>query len=440
MGNEPGVIDTRELPVLSVLSDRIARREISPRDLVEHCLARVSGKDAAVEAWACVAADVSRREAQVLADELAGGGPRGPLHGIPFGVKDIFDTAGMPTGWGSPLYAERVPDRDAELVARLKQAGAIVLGKTHTTGFAYFDPSPTRNPHNLEHTPGGSSSGSAVAVAEGMVPFALGSQTLGSVLRPASYCGVVGMKPTLGALPPGGMLPFAPTLDHAGLFTRTVDEMAWLWPALTGSKREPTAGCRHLARPRWPLLGSLEDDMAQGFERALSTLTSAGFEIHELELPQSFTQLPEATMTIFRYEGAQTHKSRFEEYGPRIGVKLAALVEEGLRIERGVYEQALAALAGVRADFAALAEKHPVWITPSALGPAPSGLASTGDPRANAPFTALGVPAISLPFGYAPSKLPLGLQLAAARGEEDGLLKTALECERALSQSRQPNR
>ncbi|MEX2303019.1 MAG: amidase [Bryobacterales bacterium] len=429
-----------ELPALSALSDGIARRQISPRDVVGNCLARVSGNDAAVEAWAFVAADSSRREAQALADELAGGGPRSPLHGIPFGVKDIFDTAGMPTGWGSPLYAERVPDQDAELVARLKQAGAIVLGKTHTTGFAYFDPSPTRNPHNVEHTPGGSSSGSAVAVAEGMVPFALGSQTLGSVLRPASYCGVVGLKPTFGALPSGGMLAFAPTLDHAGLFTRTAEEMAWLWPAMTGSKNESAAVCRHLARPRWPILGSLEDDMAEGFEGALATLTSAGFEIHDIDLPRSFLQLPEATMTIFRYEGAQTHKDRFQEYGSRIGVKLAALVDEGLRIERGVYEQALAVLAAVRAEFAALAEKHPLWITPSALGPAPKGLASTGDPRANAPFTALGVPAISLPFGYAHSKLPLGLQLAAAQGQEGDLLKTALECEKVLSQNKQPNR
>jgi Asp-tRNA(Asn)/Glu-tRNA(Gln) amidotransferase A subunit family amidase len=292
----------------------------------------------------------------------------------------------------------------------------------------------------MEHTPGGSSSGSAAAVADGMVPFALGSQTLGSVLRPASYCGVVGLKPTFGALPSGGMLPFAPTLDHAGLFTGTVEEMAWLWLAMTGSKGVSAEGTRHLARPRWPILGSLEHDMVEGFEGALSTLTAAGFEIHDLDLPQSFSQLPEATMTIFRYEGAQTHRDRFQEYGSRIGVKLAALVEEGRRTERSVYEQALAVLAGVRADFGALTEKHPLWITPSALGPAPKGLASTGDPRANAPFTALGVPAISLPFGCAPSNLPLGLQLAAAQGQEDALLRTALECEKVFSERQQPNR
>jgi Asp-tRNA(Asn)/Glu-tRNA(Gln) amidotransferase A subunit family amidase len=209
---------------------------------------------------------------------------------------------------------------------------------------------------------------------------------------------------------------------------------------MTGSKNESAAVCRHLAKPRWPIEGSLEDDMAEGFQAALSTLSSAGFEIRDLDLPASFSQLPEATMTIFRYEGAQTHKDRFQEYGPRIGVKLAALVDEGLRIERGVYEQALAALAAVRVDFAVLAEKHPVWITPSALGPAPKGLASTGDPRANAPFTALGVPAISQPFGHAPSRLPLGLQLAAAQGQEGGLLKTALECEKVLSETKQTNR
>jgi Asp-tRNA(Asn)/Glu-tRNA(Gln) amidotransferase A subunit family amidase len=426
-------MDHPQMLALPVLSDEIARRRISPKEAVEACLARIAEREAAVQAWAFVAVEESRRVAARLDQELSASGPRSPLHGIPFGVKDIFDTAGMPTAWGSPLYADRVPGEDSELVARLKQAGAILLGKAHTTGFAYFDPAPTRNPHNAEYTPGGSSSGSAAAVADGMVPFALGSQTLGSVLRPASFCGVVGLKPTFGALPLAGVLAFATTLDHAGLFTRTAEEMAWLWPAVSGAAAESGDTHRRLASPKWPIVGELEPEMAQGFENALATLAAAGFEIYKLDLPQIFLQLPEATMTIYRYEGAQTHKQRFQQYGSKIGEKLAAVVEEGLRIERGVYDQALALLAQAGGEFAALAEKHPAWITPSALGPAPKGLASTGDPRANAPFTALGVPSISLPFGRTPSNLPLGLQLATAKGQETALLKTAIECERSLS-------
>jgi Asp-tRNA(Asn)/Glu-tRNA(Gln) amidotransferase A subunit family amidase len=402
-------------------------------DVVESCLARIAEKDADVLAWAFVAKDHARREAAARNEELHNSGPRGPLHGIPFGVKDIFDTAGMPTAWGSPLYAGRVPDCDADLVVRLQEMGAIVLGKTHTTGYAYYDPSPARNPHNREHTPGGSSSGSAAAVALGMVPFALGSQTQGSVLRPASFCGVVGFKPSFDALPTGGVLPFAPTLDHAGLFTRTVEDMAWLWPIVGGTSALSGTPHRRLASPKWPIVGDLEPEMVQGFQTALATLAGEGFEIHPLDLPESLLQLPDAAAIVNRYEGARTHKDRFEEYGPRIGAKLAVLVEEGLRTDPGAYQQALSQMMQAREDFATITEQHPLWITPSALGPAPKGLASTGDPRANAPFTALGVPAISLPFGTAPSGLPLGLQLAAARGAEAALLATAIECENALS-------
>jgi Asp-tRNA(Asn)/Glu-tRNA(Gln) amidotransferase A subunit family amidase len=422
-------------PALSVveLSGAIAHKQTTPREIIETLLARIEEQEGRVHAWAYLDPEKALQAAENAGTEIAAGKQHGPLHGIPFGIKDIFDTADMPTSWGSPLYAGRIAGADAALVAQLKRAGAIALGKTHTTGFAYFDPSPTRNPHNPEHTPGGSSSGSAAAVACGMVPFALGSQTLGSVLRPASFCGVVGLKPTFGALPPGGMLPFAPTLNHPGLFTRTVTEMAWLWKAFTGSEAAQTAADRRLAWPRWPIEGELEPEMASGLDQALAKLARAGFQIHELSLPESFQRLPEATLTISRYEGARTHKDRLEQFGLKIGEKLAVLVEEGLRIDPSRYEQALAQLAQARRDHAELSETHPVWVTPSALGSAPKGLASTGDPRANAPFTALGVPAISLPFGPAPSGLPLGMQLAAARGAESALLAAALECEKSLA-------
>jgi Asp-tRNA(Asn)/Glu-tRNA(Gln) amidotransferase A subunit family amidase len=434
---QPGNTTTADNPALSVLrlSRAIADRETTPLEIVRTLLARIEERDGRLQAWAHVAREQAEQAAANASREIAAGKSLGPLHGIPFGIKDIFDTAGMPTGWGSPLYADRIPAADAVLVARLKDAGAIALGKTHTTGFAYFDAAPTRNPHHPEYTPGGSSSGSAAAVADGMVPFALGSQTLGSVLRPASFCGVVGLKPSFGALPLGGVLPFAPSLDHAGLFTRTVEEMAWLWCAITPGDAPKIGADRRLARPRWPIVGQLEPEMAAGFDQALARLAQIGFEIDELNLPETFSRLPEAILTVFRYEGAQTHRDRLREYGSQIGEKLAVLVEEGLRIDPKLYENSLAHLAQARREYAELAERFPVWLTPAALGAAPKGLASTGDPRANAPFTALGVPAISLPFGRDRSGLPLGLQLTAASGRESALLATALECENALRRS-----
>jgi Asp-tRNA(Asn)/Glu-tRNA(Gln) amidotransferase A subunit family amidase len=230
------------------------------------------------------------------------------------------------------------------------------------------------------------------------------------------------------------VLAFAPTLDHAGLFTRTAGEMAWLWATVAGNPQASAVAHRRLAWLRWPIESELEPEMALGFEQAIVTLARAGFEIQEIPLPASFQQLPGATMTVFQYEGAQTNKDRFQQYGLRIGEKLAALVENGLRIDDGRYEQALAQLEEARQAFARSVREHPVWITPSALGPAPVGLASTGVPRANAPFTALGVPAISLPFGKTTSGLPLGLQLAAGCGQESGLLATAAECEKGLAE------
>ncbi len=406
-------------------------QQTTPSEIVRDLLARIDKRDGNLRAWAYVGREQAVQTAEKATREIDAGKAHGLLHGIPFGIKDIFDTADMPTGWGSPLYAGRMPAADASLVARLRNAGAIAMGKTHSTGFAYFDPAPTRNPRNPEHTPGGSSSGSAAAVADGMVPFALGSQTLGSVLRPASFCGVVGLKPTFGVLPVEGMLPFAPTLDHAGLFTRTAEEMVWLWAAITGDWAPMTAG-RVLARPHWPLEGEVQPEMAAGFDRALAQLVKGGFEIHPVELPASFSLLQAATMTVARYEGARTHRERLSEHGVKIGEKLAALVEAGLQIDRAAYEQALADLAQARREYAELSERFPVWVTPSALGGAPKGLASTGDPRANAPFTALGVPAISVPFGRDALGLPLGLQLSAASGRDSDLLATAVACEKCF--------
>ena len=418
----------RTLAPLRELHRQVLDGQTTPNELVEHCLGCIEQRDEVTQAWAWLDSERARREASRLTDELKTGSPRSDLHGIPFGVKDIFDTAGLATEWGSALCRGRVPAKDAALVARLREAGAIVLGKTHTTAFAYFDAGPTRNPHNAKHTPGGSSSGSAAAVAEGMIPFALGSQTQGSVIRPASFCGVVGLKPSFGQLPTEGVMPFAPTLDQMGLFTPTVDDMAFLWRATRGASGVKPPADR-LAAPLWPIDAELEPEMQTAFRQALEQLRATGFAVDPVSLPEGFSELPRATKCVMRFEAAEVHRQPFEQHGREIGAKLFELIVEGRETTRSEYESSLEVLDRARADFAALTQEFPVWATPAALGPAPKGLTSTGDPCCNAPFTALGVPTLSLPFGVSDSGLPLGIQLAAGKNQEDLLLSTALRCE-----------
>ena len=316
---------------LSHLSLRLRTGDLAATDLIDACLDRIEAEDKHIEAWAYVARDEARREAGKLDHEFARQGPRGPLHGIPFGVKDIFDTSAMPTEWGSPLHKGRVPVEDAALVRQLRAAGAVVLGKTHTTAYAYFDPGPTRNPHNTAHTPGGSSSGSAAAVAAGMVPFAIGSQTMGSVLRPASFCGVVGFKPTFDRLPLGGVMKFAKSLDHAGFFTRTAADMGLLWSAIDCETGEETSGTplRFINVP-WPIEDGLEPEMESGFGALLERLLETVAQIEQRPLAESFRGLLRAARTINNYEGARENQERYAEHDTAIGAKLAALVMDGL--------------------------------------------------------------------------------------------------------------
>ena len=416
---------------LEELSRRIHDREITPVELVERYLARVKERDDDVHAWSYLAADEAIARAKSLTDELSSRPARSVLHGIPFGVKDIYDTAGLPTEWGTPVHRGRVPTSDAKVVADLVSMGAIVLGKTHTTAYAYYDPAPTRNPHNPAHTPGGSSSGSAAAVADGMVPFALGSQTQGSVLRPASFCGICGLKPTFGGLPTEGVMPFSPTLDHPGAFTRAVSDMVFFWRSLKGVSAASEVPTR-LGVPKWPIEGSLDPEMEEGFGRCVERLRESGFSIDNISLPESFAKLPQIIQVVMRYEAAQIHGEDLRKHGSEVGAKLAELLEDGLTIEESEYKTARGDLDQARRDFADLTGECPIWATPSALGPAPYGLETTGDPSCNAPFTSLGVPSISLPFGKAAGGLPLGLQLSAPAGGESLLLAAAQRCELAL--------
>ena len=379
----------------------IVTGEKQPEELAALCLRRIAARDSRVRAWV----EVSPRLPAAA----------GPLRGIPFGAKDIFETRGMATEYGSPLFAGRKGAADAALVAHLCGRGAVLLGKTATAAFAYFDPPATRNPRDPRRTPGGSSSGSAAAVAAGMVPFALGTQTQGSVLRPAAFCGIAGFKPTFALLPLDGVLPFAPSLDTAGLFTETAADMRLLW-TLAGWGMEVPPPPRRAA---W--LAEHEPPAALGLLRA------AGWRVDSIAPPPEFGALAGAVATINDYEGARTHRALWERHGEAVGAKLAALVASGLRIPEERYAAARHSVTIGKRKMSELFQEYPMLLSPAAPGPAPLGLASTGDPRFNAPWTGLGVPAVSIPLpGVFP---PEGLQIAAAAGADDLLLAAAVEVE-----------
>ncbi len=405
--------------------ERLGRAgRLSPAELVSASLEAIDARDGSIEAWVRLNPRAGE-DAASLTKQLEAQGPLSPLHGMPVGIKDIFDTAGLRTEWGTPTLRRRMPGRDSALVAMLKDAGCVVIGKTVTTAFAYFDTGPTRNPCHPAHTPGGSSSGSAAAVAAGMVPLAVGSQTQGSVLRPASFCGIAGFKPGHGLLPLEGVMPFAPTLDHAGIFAATAGDLRVAWLGLGFDSRGHAE--KRATVIEWPPSGSLQPAMATAFEDAISTLATAGVAVRRVPRPSFFDRLPEALLTVMASEAAREHGAHYRKFGSRVGEKMASLLDQGLRIPRSRYRDALATIATCRADYASWSSEHPIVATPAAPGPAPRTLLSSGDPCCNAPFTALGAPAVSIPMPVGCGQLPLGLQLAVGTGQEAGLLATAEE-------------
>lgn len=345
----------------------------------------------------------------------------GKLSGIPFGVKDIIETRGLSTAYGSPVYKGRIGTDDAAVVRDLRGQGGILLGKTECTAFAYATPPPTCNPRDLEHTPGGSSSGSAAAVAAGMVPFAIGTQTRGSVLRPASFCGVTGFKPSYGLLSTEGVLPLAESLDTLGFFTNTPADMLALWGAM-GHPIGPTENfALGVPEPRQ----EVDPAMATAFENALIVLNKAGATILPLDIAGTLAKLAEGNKEIMFYEGARFHEERFEEYGSRLDPALVELIQQGLAMPTKQYDDDIQLVAECKTRFSEMFKTTPVILTPAAAGPAPLGLASTGDARMNAPWTSLGTPANTIPMPV-PSGLPLGLQIAADHGQDSRVLTTAV--------------
>jgi aspartyl-tRNA(Asn)/glutamyl-tRNA(Gln) amidotransferase subunit A len=424
---------------LSVVEAREAMRAgtLSALALVEACLARIEALEPRIAAWVHVDGAGARAEAARRDEEARGGRIRGALHGIPVGIKDIFDVEGMPTTAGARPWAHTHPRADATSVHWLREKGAIILGKTHTTEFAYRDPAPTRNPWNLEHTPGGSSSGSAAAVAARMVPLALGSQTVGSVLRPAAYCGVVGYKGIHGAIPTDGVAPLAWSLDHVGVFARSVADLRVALACLGGAG---DVGVRDAARLAVApdLLARAEPEVAAQVQAAVRAFAAAGASVEEVKLPPSFAEIHAAGQTILEAEAAAFHEASYRVHGDEYGAGLRTLVETGLTRAATAYVRAHRARQRFREEAGRLLASHDALVCPTAPAPAPPGLAWTGDASHCAPWSTAGFPALTLPSGLAASGLPLAIQLVSAPPGHDVLLHVAGWCEQVLAFAAQP--
>jgi Asp-tRNA(Asn)/Glu-tRNA(Gln) amidotransferase A subunit family amidase len=407
----------------SAAARRLAAREITAEQMARACLARIEEREAAVGAWIHVDPDAVLAQAR----QLDAGPVRGPLHGLPLGVKDLIDTTDMPTGYGSPIYAGHRPRADAACVALARAAGALVLGKTVTTEFAWFHPGKTSNPHNTSHTPGGSSSGSAAAVADCMVPLAFGTQTAGSVIRPASYCGIVGYKPTHGTLPRAGIKPLSDSLDTLGTLTRTVADAALLVAALSGRDLLP----KPLAQPpriglcRTPEWSAAQPETVAAMESSAAALDRAGATLREIVLPRDFATITQAQIDIMNYESYAALACERLQHHDGLSEKLKQLLKNAQQCDAQRYDAAQVLVASCRGQMEDVFSGVDVLLAPSAPGEAPAGLAATGDPIFCRMWTVLHVPAINLPCAVGPHGLPVGVQVIGRRGDDARALAAA---------------
>ncbi|NQV27122.1 MAG: amidase [Rhodopirellula sp.] len=413
--------------------------------ILEKCLSRIDDREADLHAWVSVDREGAGAVAAERDRERNAGRIRGPLHGIPIGIKDIVDVAGMVTGAGSPLMSRQPPaERDAELVTRLRDAGAVILGKTVTTQFACFDPPPTRNPWNPAQTPGGSSSGSAAVVAAGMCPVAIGSQTGGSITRPASFCGVLGCKPTFGTVSVDGVVPIAKSLDHPGPIARSVEDLAIVLSVLQHSPHNgnngPDTSDAERTPPRIGRLRGFNEELVDSelkltIDRTLDALMTAGCLVYDIDVPDGFDELLAHHRLIMAAGAAAWHRERFAEHRDDYGPCVASLIEEGLNVSATDYIKALEHQVVMSERMnALLTEELDALLTPATTGPAPDA-SSTGNPAMNAPWSYTGLPTVSLPIGISESGLPLAIQLAGRLNGDAELLSSATFCERILKTS-----
>jgi Asp-tRNA(Asn)/Glu-tRNA(Gln) amidotransferase A subunit family amidase len=409
----------------------IADGSFTATEYVRACLDRIGEREANVGAWTYVAKDVALAQAAKADASRREGG----LHGMPIAIKDIIDTHDMPTEHGSPIYKGVVPSADAACVAMLRRAGAIILGKTVTPEFAAVTPGRTANPHNIKHTPGGSSSGSAAAVADFMVPAAIGTQTVGSTIRPASYCGVVGFMPSHQILPVQGVKVQAGSLDNLGILTRSVADVALVANAILGSealRAEPMARPPRIGfcpSPHWP---QAQAATRQVMDDAIALLRDAGATVETVELPSSFDAALDAHWTILAFEFARAMAYEFCNHADQLSPRLVGLLERGFATPFADYVAACALVVARRREFAPIIGGYDVLLTPAAAGEAPEGLTGPSDLLFQRFWTVLHVPAITLPGFDGPQNLPVGIQLIGAHLEDTKLLGAAAWVERAI--------
>lgn len=422
------------------MAHAIKNGDFSSEELIKECLKRVDALDDKIEAWAWISHDYALQQAKDADKRLAQGMPLGPLHGIPVGIKDIFATADMPTEYGSSLFAGWQPEEDATVVGLLRAAGAIIFGKTVTAELAFYSPGKTKNPHNSEHTPGGSSSGSAAAVAAGMVPLAIGTQTNGSVIRPAAYCGTVGYKPTHGKIPRHGVLHQSWHLDQIGVFSNTIEDAALLAeqimffdqqdpsmrpfarPDIKTASRAPYAGRPRIGFVKSPVWDMAEQETRDVFTQLLERFAGSLPEVH---LSQQFDEAVSSHKLIMQADFALSFEHLYERSAPALSPVLRDTIEQGMAVKAYHYNRAVEMIPKLNAELEKIFDEYDVLITPATPGPAPKGLASTGSPIFSTIWTLCGVPAMTLPLLQAKNGLPMGLQLITGKGQDYQLFKGA---------------
>jgi Asp-tRNA(Asn)/Glu-tRNA(Gln) amidotransferase A subunit family amidase len=432
-------------------ADALRAGGLTPLELLDCCLERVDQFEEKVRAWVFVDREGARKQAERLTAELKRGYGRGPLHGIPIAVKDIFDVFDWPTAAGSKLWASSIARQDCPVVAKLRQAGAVLMGKTVTTAYASFDPPATRNPWDLTKTPGGSSSGSAAAVACGMCLGALGSQTGGSITRPAAYCGVSGIKPTYGRINVEGVVPLAPSMDHVGLIAGCVKDLAILLQVLADANGrvidgspvpdaddyvtalDEAADGLEVGRFRGLFEDKMEPPMRRALDEAVRQLRAKGLTIWDFPLPASFSEVTQRHQIVMAVEAATYHEPRFRRHPDDYPPRIRSLIEEGLACSAAEYARTKEHQGRLKIDIVeSFLDGRSVAITPAAPGPAPDA-DTTGLPTFNSPWSYTGLPTVCLPIGWTDDGLPLGLQLIGRPWEEAELLQTAAWCERAIA-------
>jgi Asp-tRNA(Asn)/Glu-tRNA(Gln) amidotransferase A subunit family amidase len=425
-------VKPKETPTAAALLAALASRQLSAETLARACLDRVAELEPTVHAFA----HLDPEQVLAAARELDRGAVRGPLHGLPLGIKDVMDTNDMPTAYGSPIYAGHRPAADAAVVSMARAQGALIFGKTVTTEFACFPPGPTANPRNPAHTPGGSSSGSAAAVAAGMLPAAFGTQTAGSVIRPAAFCGAVGYKPSYGTLPRVGVKLLSDTLDTIGLFAGSVADVALVCAALSGREilripdRPAAPKLAICLTPQW---SAAQPETQALFAKLPARISKAGAKCSPLSLPAEFDGLESAHMLVWEYEMARCLADEYNRHRERIREPLRGQLQRGWTISPARYDAAARLARDCRAALADALGSVDALVVPSARGEAPKGLELTGDPVFNRIWTLLHVPAVQVPLGSGPNGLPLGVQLVGRFGDDARVLAAAAWIEQNLA-------